>query len=194
MKRSAREIRGSSFWTIAHMDQLAEMVDELQAWRESLAETALTATGYQVAIGWRDKCKATEEELAECNLQRDAAARENMQPRCDYPEHMKTQRKQRIEIDKLTAELAALQKEFIIQNLKWGNAEKECERLRELYRALRIRYFPFYGSPNYADETEANIKAAAVGGEGFAQCVSNLSESRSGSAARIKAAGGEEAK
>ena len=70
----------------------------------------------------------------------------------------------------------------------------ENERLRELYRAERIRYFPFYGSPNYAAETEANIKSAAVGGEVFAQCVSNLSRSRSESAARIKAAAGGEGK
>lgn len=37
----------------------------------------------------------------------------------------------------LTAELAALQKEFTSQNLKWGNAEKECERLRKIEEAAK---------------------------------------------------------
>lgn len=111
MKRSAREIRDSPYWSTGGMDKLAEMVAELQSWRESLTDTALTVTGYQVAVGWRDKCKEAEEKLTECNLQRDAAAYEDTQPRCDYPEHLETQRKQRIEIQRLTTELAASREE-----------------------------------------------------------------------------------
>ena len=68
-----------------------------------------------------------------------AVLAEANEDRCDYPEHMDRQRNQRIENERLTAYLAAaraecelLQKEFTSQNLKLGNAEKECERLKRM--------------------------------------------------------------